>query len=200
MLKRFKKPTVFLVGGTITILYSIPTIMYYLPRDGGESMYALGYFYFILLALLAFVIDVGLAARTTYKITLITEVSIIIIAYLAVSYQEKQVSIDISAIKKPFIIVIDDPKGINVNQFGWTGVFDRTLKVADTPFIQVNLSPFKDQIIYFDGPKSWQTGPYTIPFKKPQYKYNGELVTILTLSDEQCDSLLKTELVKYPNK
>ena len=197
LLNRFKtKPTIFLIGGVSTILYSIPAIFYFIPRTGGESMYALLYFYLIGIACIALIVDVGLTAIVNFKIVSFVECAIIGGIYLTIAYNNKTATIDITAIKKPYIVIVDDQNGVGLNRFQRSGLFNKEYKIKDTDIIRIDKSSLKHYELVFTEPKSWEESGADFNFRKPRYRFDCDFMLSRDLSEKysekQIDSLFNT--------
>jgi hypothetical protein len=191
IINRFKKPTIFLVGGTLAILYYIPATVYcILQNDSGGAMYVLIYFFYIIFAGAALALDYLLISRILYTKTCFIEAVIVLIAYIGICYERQVATIDISGIKKPYIIVVDNSKGLNINHFRRIGLFDRELKVKDTDEIKINMSSLKNYGISYRVPVTWGT------VYSDLHKYNCYLITGLNLTDSKLDSILNSKSLK----
>lgn len=198
---RFKtKPTVFLIGGAAVILYSISAIFYYISKNGGESMYALLYIFLIAFAFIAMIVDVGLTNAINFKIVSILECLIIGAIYLIVEYNTKTATIDITSIKKPYMIIVDDPNGIGLDKFQSSGLFDKTYVTTDTDIVRINKTSLNRYELKFKDPKSWEQSELYFLFYKPEYVFDCDFITSANLdikfSEKQIDSLLTAKFLK----
>ena len=118
-------------------------------------MYALLYFYFIGIACVALTIDAWLIAIVNFKIVSIIECVIIVGAFLTIKYINKTATIDITAIKKPYIVIVDDPNGVRLDRFQRSGLFNREYKITDTDVIRIDKSSLQRYELVFREPRSW---------------------------------------------
>jgi hypothetical protein len=198
MFLRFKKkPTLFLIGGTGAILYSIPAIFYYIPRNGGESMYALLYFYLIAASLVVLVVDWGFTRLINFKVVSVVEAFLVLGIYLMINYNEKTATLDITAIKRPYLIIVDDPAGVDKSQFHSSGMFNKIYNVRDTDVVRINQASLNSYELNFKDPVSWNAGHTQIYFYKPEVVFDiavilqSDSTIYIKYSNAVIDSLLK---------
>ena len=198
MFNRFKtKPTLFLIGGTITILCLIPAIIYYIPQNGGGAMYALVYMMYAGLAGLAIVADVVLVKFINFKTVSVIEAGIAIVIFLLMSYESRTLTVDFSQTKKPYLIMINDSKGINIDNFKNTGLFNKIYTVKDSDVIHIDTTFLNSNNLNFKSSANWKVES-SFTYHKPEYVIECEIVLfdyLAKYSDNQRDSLVQRRLV-----
>ena len=142
-IKRLKtKPTLFFIVGIATIIYSIPMFFYSMTLRGGESLIALLYIFLIGFSIAALIIDVLVVNFLNYRVASLLEALLLLTIYLFYLYSSKNAVIELAKVNHPYLIVVESPKGIDINRFERKGLFDKKFEVVNQDLIFWNKSSF----------------------------------------------------------
>ncbi len=104
---------------------------YSMTLRGGESLIALLYVYLVVFSIAGLVIDYIAIKFFNYRLVSLFEAFLLLIIYILSLYFSKSAVIKLAEVDHPYLVVIESPKGITINQFNKKGIFDRKFEVVN---------------------------------------------------------------------
>ncbi|HEX3384312.1 MAG TPA: hypothetical protein VHS53_03950, partial [Mucilaginibacter sp.] len=124
-----KNPTLFSILGPLTIIGLIIYLTYLFIYENGGELEGLFVLLGILLIPWIILLDRKFARFFNNKLISVIELFICVCMYLFCAYHSREAVIDLSNSGKPYIVVIDDHKGVSLKDFKSTGLFNKTYTV-----------------------------------------------------------------------
>lgn len=147
LIKRFKtKPTPFLILVPLVFIFAIPEFVRCIGLTGGASLGAILPMGAMFIATIALWIDYGLVNYSKIKLVWIAvmEAGLIGCLFLLHLYSDRTVSLNVQKSKYPYLIVIDNPKGIKPRDFEKVGLFDKEYQVINKDLIYMDVKSFSN--------------------------------------------------------
>lgn len=198
LIKRLRtKLTLFLIGGVLTIIYSIPMMVYSFTLTGGASLIALLYIYSIGISILALVIDQILVNYINFIRVSIIEAIVLFILYMGYLFETRTAYINIQSLHTPYLIVIDSQHGISKKDFSMCGLFNIQYDLKDKDLLFLDKQALKNYNLVYKI-KDGMNGTSESYHYKPEYNFDWDIIlpsdSNRIYSDKQEDSLLKAKL------
>ena len=201
----FRKPTLGLITGSISIIYSIPAFLYYATLTGGESMTALLYLFLFLAGAITIMIDRLLisAINNLLRVSAL-EVSLFGLVFASISiklqYESRKAIVNIVNNKNNYTIIVKDSSGLSIDKFTRKGLFNRQIDLTgNSGIIYLNDKNLLEYTVEYQGLGISQT---VRGGRMPEYNYNWEFIydnSKHEYTDKKIDSLVQVSLRPGPS-
>jgi hypothetical protein len=194
---RIEKPTLFSVIGPLVIIGSIIRVIYLAIYENGGDLETLFFILLIMSTVGLMAFDRLFATFVDNKILSALELLFIACTYVLYLYNTRQIIIDLSKSNNPYVVIIDDTRGVPIQNFERSRLFNRTLKVHNRDLLIVNNTSFNGLTPTFQT----ATDKYPIMIiehQKPRYKFNCIFVAVntFTRSKKTIDSIIDAKGVE----
>lgn len=192
---RIKRPTLFSVTGPLIIIGSIARVIYLAIYENGGELEGLFFILLILSTVGLMAFDRVFSIFVDIKVLSALEFIFTACIYLLYLYNNREIIIDLSKSNKSYVVIIDNVKGVSLQNFERTGLFNRIIKVYHSDLLIVNNASFNGLNPTFQSDKY---PIMIIEHNKPHYKFNCIFVAVNghLYGDNTIDSIMDAKRVE----
>jgi hypothetical protein len=198
-MKRFNWPnkntTLFSVLGPVIIIFLVIYLIYLLIYENGGELAGLFCLLGIVLTAGIVILDRVFLIRFNNKMLSIAELLISACLFVFFHYQTRETIVDLSGCNRPYVLIVDNPKGIELKDFKSSGLFDKSYSVINSDYLLLNNTSINNLEIKYKNAK-WAIMEIE-NFQKPKYSLNCTFVSNakINYSKRKIDSIINSHIL-----
>ncbi len=189
----FSKPTFISISSVILILISVPLGIYnYINSDESTVGWVLTFQLFLFITVAIFYsIDRFLVKKIKPRLVSLFEVVLTILISIILTYNSRQLFIDLRDSKQSFVLVIENTGQLQNSEFKTKSLYNREIKTIDNLII---VDRIPKNITLKQRPYSWNQGHYYYRYSYNKYK-NVVLFSNLNIDEKISESFIDSIVV-----